>query len=337
MKKTTVVFLLIISVNFAFAQTMPEAFLGLLPHPPKNVCSEDRAGETEFMNTITEVSTQLNEEIDRRKEEAEESHKANEGKMLQNVMARTGVSPEMMKKLMAQEQKNEGEIDNEQNEAETDEMVDQVLQESHNLSKKDIENLDKLNETGQKAWATAYATEKKAEVMAEPEKYQHQNAKGMKDFQLLAQQKQLNDSLLAQQQKFMKQFQNIENDKNGMEILVRIKKTEADLQKLYDQPDQDFARIKALKQTLRNEEKSYCNLLSPKYSDVLSDYQTFTQASILPYLRLEELTNKVMASKTGVNLKLEPGLMGLQQIKEYLIRLSAAYKYNRMVVEITFN
>jgi len=337
MKAILAVFLLILSVNFTNAQTMPEAFLSLLPHPPKNVCSEDRAGETEFMNTITEVSTQLNEEIDRRKEEAEESQKANEGKMQQNVMARTGVSSEMMKKLMAQEQKNEGETDNEQNEAETDEMVDQVLQESHNLSKKDLENLDKLNESGQKAWTTAYATEKKAEVTADPEKFQQQNAKGMKDFQLLAQQKQLNDSLLAQQQKFMKQFQNIENDKSGMEILARIKKTEADLQKIYEQTNQDLARIKALKQTLKNDEKSYCNLLSPKYSDVLSNYQTFTKASILPYYRLEKLTYKVNASITGVDLKLEPGLRGLEQIKEYIIRLSAAYKYNRMTVEVTFN
>lgn len=337
MKKALLISLFLFFWTLTNAQVRPEAFLGLLPHPPKNVCSEDRAGETEFMNTISEVSIQLNEEIDRRKEEAEESHKPNEDKMLQNVMARTGVSPEMMKKLMAQEQKNEGEIDNEQNEDETDEMVDQVLQESHNVSKKDLENLDKLNEAGQKAWATAYATEKKAEVMAEPEKYQQQNAKGMKDFQLLTQQKQLNDSLLAQQQKFMKQFQNIENDKSGMEILVCIKKTEADLQKLYKQPDQDFARIKALKQTLRNDEKSYCILLSPKYSDVLTNYQTFTKASILPYLRLEKLTYNVMASKTGINLKFEPGLLGLQQIKEYLIRLSNAYKYNRMVVEITFN
>jgi len=337
MKTILTIFMLIVLANFLKAQTTPEAFLNLLPHTPKNVCSEDRNGESEFLNTISEVSAQLNDEIDRRKEEAEEKGNSNSSKMQQNVMAKTGISPEMTKKLMAQEQKSKGETDNEQEETEMDAMVNQVLQESYNLSKEDLENLDKLNESGQKAWTTAYATEKKAEVTADPEKYQQQNVKGMKDFQLLTQQRQLNDSLLAQQHKYMKQFQDIENDKSGMEILARIKKSEADLQKLYEQSDQDLARIKALKQTLKNDQKSYCNLLSPKYSDVLSNYQTFTQASILPYYRLEKLTNKGNASKTGVDLKLEPGLRGLEQIKEYIIRLSAAYKYNHMVAELTFN
>jgi len=56
MKKTTVVFLLIISVNFAFAQTMPEAFLGMLPVPPGTVCneSEDEV-KSVFIQKVGEV------------------------------------------------------------------------------------------------------------------------------------------------------------------------------------------------------------------------------------------------------------------------------------------
>ena len=93
MKSIIGVFLLMLFVTFSKAQTMPEAFLNLLPHPPQNVCSENRNGESEFLNTITEVSAQLNDEIDRRKEETEKKMEGNKDKMMQNAMARTGVSP----------------------------------------------------------------------------------------------------------------------------------------------------------------------------------------------------------------------------------------------------
>jgi len=66
-----------------------------------------------------------------------------------------------------------------------------------------------------------------------------------------------------------------------MEILACSKNSEANLQKLFEQTNQVFERIKVLKQTHKNDEKSYCNMLSPKYSNVLQNYQLFTQTSIL--------------------------------------------------------
>lgn len=334
MKKKFMVFLLILSVNFLKAQRMPEAFLGMLPEPPGNVCSEgDDSGRSAFVKRIGEVDEKLQDEISRRREEIEAKMDANEDKMGQNALARTGVSPELAQKMMALQQKRKGASDEQQKEIDRQmkAMTDQMMQESMNISMGEVENLKSMGKEGKQAWAEAYATEKKAEVMADPQAYQQKAATGMRDYQLVAKRKLLADSIGAQNMKYIKQFQELDNDKGAQALVAQIDQLQAKLKEQYELANRpNDNEIKRLTNSIRDAQISYCNMQSPKYISILSRYKTFLQTSLTPYYRLEKLTNQVTAMQTGVEIDMEPGLMGLEQIKAYLGKLSDVYRYNHI-------
>ena len=334
MKTTLTVFILMFSVNYLMAQTMPEAFLGLLPDPPGGIYNEgENDAKSGFMQKIGEVQDKLQEEISRRSGEIENNVDRNKSKMQQNAMARTGVSPELMQKMMALEQKSKGATGDQAKEyrAQKKALTDQMIQQSMNISMGEIDNLKKMDKAGKTAWAEAYATEKKAEVMADPKAYQQKTAANMKDFKQLQRQKQLADSLGAQSTKYMKQFEDFEKDQAAQALLTQIDETEAKLNEEYKKENRpNDNAIKSLSNQIRDAQISYCNLQSPKYLNILSKYKSFIQASLTPYYRLEKLTNQVNAAQTGVELNTEPGMMGLQAISSYLSRLSDVYRYSHI-------
>ena len=338
--KTFLSAFLILLVNFTNAQTMPEAFLGMLPVPPGTVCneSEDEV-KSAFIQKVGEVRDQLDAEISRRKDEIEAKMKSSEGKMMQNAMARTGVSPELMQQMMALEKQSKGATGDQAKayKAQKKAMADQMIQQSMNISMGEVENLKKMDKAGQTAWATAYATEKKAEVLADPKAVQQKTATDMKNYQLLTKQRQLTDSLVAQQNKYMKQFQDLDNDKNAVAIQAQIKELEDKLNEEYKKANRpNDNAIKSLTNQIRDFQISYCNLQSPKYLEILSRYKTFMQASLMPYYRLEKMTYQVTASQTGVEMNAEPGLMGLENVKAYLSRLSDVYRYNHITSKYVY-
>lgn len=334
MKKLLVVVLFQFSWLVQYAQVMPEAFIGLLPSIPGDPCSEDTSGTTVFRAQMSRVSEQLSQELADRHRETEAKVEAAEPKMQENALKRTGISPELTQQMMAlQEQKK-----NAANKAQRDAidsrikaLADQMMQESANISMSEVENLKTMDKAGKTAWGTAYTTEKKAEVMAEPEKYQEQNAKNMKDYNLVKKQIALNDSIGAQQTKYAKKFMELDNNSAGKEILRNIADLEIQLDTLDARSNCNCEEEKKLiRHSIRDYYKSYCNLLSPLYIDILRQYETFTKASLLPLYRLEKLTHQVTFMQTGVDLKLQPGEMGLEQIRNYLAALGSYDKYNHI-------
>lgn len=334
MKTIFMVSILILVCFFTNAQTMPEAFLGMLPSPPGGLCSEgENDAKTSFIQRVGEVHDQLEGEISRRKDEIESKMKINEDKMKQNAMARTGVSPELMQQMIALEKQSKGATGDQAKsfKAQKKALADQMMQQSMNISMGEIENLKKMDKAGKTAWAEAYATEKKAEVMADPQAYQQKTATNMKDFKLVQKQKQLADSLGAESMKYAKQFEDLEKDENAQALLTQIDELEARLNEEYKKENRENDNaIKSLSNQIRDVQISYCNMQSPKYLDILSKYKSFTQASLTPYYRLEKLTNLVNTSQTGVEIITEPGMMGLQQIGSYLSKLSDVYRYNHI-------
>jgi len=212
-------------------------------------------------------------------------------------------------------------------------LADQMMQQSMNISVGEIENLKNMDKAGQKAWATAYATEKNAEVMADPKKYQDQNAREMQKFNLVKSQKQLSDSLKAQLNRHMKKFAEIDEDEDGKKLLNKIegiRKVIADLYnetaKIGTSPNQK--KLEALRAEMKKAKVSYCNLQSPKYVNALAEYKSFVQSSMSAYYRLEKLTNEVSKMQTGVDISPEPGEIGLGNVSSYIKQLLDAYKYN---------
>ncbi len=334
MKTSLITCLLCCLFCFSNAQTMPETFMGMLPSPPGGICSEgENDAKSTFIEKVGEVRAKLNDEISRRTEKIENHMEANKEKMAQHAMARTGVSPELMQQMMALEKASKGATGDqakaykEQKKA----LADQMMQQSTNISMAEMENLKNMDKAGKTAWAEAYATEKKAEVMADPKAYQDKNAKMMKDYKLVEKQRLLADSLGAQMVKFGKQIQDLETSQEAIAMQTQIAEKEAKLNEEYKKDNrQNDNEIKSLSNSIRNAQISYCNMQSPKYLNILSRYKTFVQASLTPYYRLEKLTNQVNAIQTGVEINTELGMMGLQAISSYLGRLSDVYRYNHI-------
>lgn len=339
MKTSLITCLLFFALGFAKAQIMPESFLGRLPGPPGNICATgEDSGRGAFMEMVGKVDQDLDEEISGRRDKVEEKMDANKDKMMQNAMARTGVSPQLMQQMMAIEKASKGATGEQKKayDAQKKALAGQMMEQSTNISMGEIENLKKMDKAGKTAWAEAYATEKKAEVMADPKAYQDKNAALMKDFKLVQKQQQLADSLGGKLNKFMKQFEDLEKDKSAVDLQTKIAMLESELNDLYKQETVKDSEVRAKKNAIRNLEISYCNLQSPRYLAILANYKNFLSASLQPYYRLEKLTNQVTAAQTGVDVKMEPGLMGLEQVRAYLHKLSEVYKYNNIGPEAVY-
>lgn len=334
MKTSLITCLLCCLFCFSNAQTKPEAFIGMLPSPPGGICSEgDNDAKSAFIDKIGEIQARLNDEISRRTEKIENHMEANQDKMAQHAMARTGVSPELVQQMMAIEKASKGTSGETRKayDAQKKALADQMMQQSMNISMGEVESLKKMDKAGKTAWAEAYATEKKAEVMADPKAVQDKSAKMMKDYKLVEKQRLLSDSLGAQVVKYGKQIQELETSQKAIAMQTKIAEMEAKLNEEYKKENRpNDNAIKSLINSIHDLQVSYCNLQTPRYLAVLAKYKDFMQSSINPYYRLEKLTNQVNASQTGVEISSEPGLMGLQSVNAYLHLLADVYRYNHI-------
>ena len=335
MKTILSAFILILAFISVSAQVRPEAYLSKLPSVPGNICSDEPQGKDEFFSKVNEISEQLKTEMERRHENNEAKVDAGKPKMMDNAMKQTGVSPELVQQLQALDKQSKGASGDQKKayDKQKKALADQMIQQSMNISMGEIENLKKMDKTGKKAWATAYATEKQAEVGADPKKYQDQNAIEKQKFNLLKSQKQLSDSLNAQQNRYMKKFAEIDENDDGKKLFARIEGIRKEIADLYNEtakigtsPDQK--KLEALRGEMKKAKVSYCNLQSPRYIKALAEYKSFVQSSMSAYYRLEKLTNEVSKMQTGVDISPEPGQFGLGSVSGYIKQLLDAYKYN---------
>jgi hypothetical protein len=335
MKKLYLVLLLTIAMICANAQVRPEAYLSKLPSVPGDICSNETQGKDEFFSKVNEISEQLQTEMERRHENNDAKVETGKPKMMNNAMKQTGVSPELIQKLQTLENQCKGATGDQKKayEAQKKALADQMMQQSMNISMGEVENLKKMDKAGQKAWATAYATEKQAEVSADPKKYQDQNAIEMQKYNLVKSQKQLSDSLNAQMKRYMKKFSEIDENEDGKKLLAKIEGIRTEIANLYNEtakigtsPDQK--KLEALRSEMKKAKISYCNMQSPKYVKALAEYKSFIQSSMSAYYRLEKLSNEVTKMQTGVDISPEPGEFGLGNVSSYIHCLLDAYKYN---------
>jgi len=330
MKTIFTLFLLMFAMIYANAQVRPEAYLSKLPSVPGDICSDETKGKDEFFSKVNEISEQLRTEMERRHENNDAKVEAGKPKMMDNAMKQTGVSPELMQQLQALEKQSKGASGDQKKayEAQKKALADQMMQQSMNISMGEVENLKKMDKAGQKAWATAYATEKQAEVMADPKKYQDQNAREMQKFNLVKSQKQLSDSLNAQQNRYMAKFREIDENEDGSKLLAKIEGIRNEIREEYSKTTRTDQKLIELRSKLVAAKTSYCNLQSPKYINVLAEYKSFILSSMSAYYRLEKLSNEVTKMQTGVDISPEPGQLGLGNVSSYIYQLLDAYKYN---------
>lgn len=310
---------------------LPEDFINRLPAVPYPICDEDSAAHATFVHQFFPLDKELKDEILRRSKEMKGKVNDNQTKMEANALQQMGASPEISQKMMALQQKKKNATSQEERAAIDKEMKAlgmQMMGEGREISMEEAKNMKNLSKEGKQAWATAYATGKKAEVTAEPEKYQQETAKNKEKMDLVNKYTRLNDSLGALKTRFDIRFRELDEDKDAIEALKRIEILEEDLRMLIKNFPYDTEKQESKMRQIYTEQENYCKRQTSSYVSILGDYEIFVRSSFLRYYRLEELDNQVRSMQTGVDLKPERGLMGLQVIEDYMFRLGDVYKYH---------
>jgi len=316
MKKSTAILLLLITVNVTNAQTMPEAFLGMLPKIPGSACSKEPKARTEFMNKIEEVNELIENEISSREEESDSNSDELEAQAMKKYAKQYGLSEKELKKLQDEDLSDE----------ESDALVDKALKSSSKISLGEIKNMDKMNDPGQAAWAEALATEKMAKIQSAPSENEIKQIQTKNLYELTVLQKHLLDSIGAIESKFSQQFAKIQHDPDAKTMLDNISRLNIQLSGLMGEGNEAEGRSTGEK--LDTEKMHYCNKYTPVYINILKSYEAYTKSCLTTCYRLELISARLTKLQTGVATNQQLGLLGLKKVLEYRSALQGVYQYN---------
>ena len=144
-----------------FTQVMPEAFLALLPDIPGTACSMKAAERDQYLNRVDSLSELINLELSKRHDNGSAGEEKINPQMVNDLIKQYGLSEEDLQKIKSGK---------EMSDAETQALIDKILQNSADMSSDEVKNVSKMSKEGQKAWAEGYSREVIADQKANPQK-----------------------------------------------------------------------------------------------------------------------------------------------------------------------
>jgi hypothetical protein len=308
--------------SISFAQVKPEAFIGMLPGIPKNVCSMKQTDRDMYIAKIDSIKELIENERARRDSDMDANADTYEKQAMEKVSQQYGLSQQDIQKL-----KNKKEMTKE----EKDEIINKALKKSGNISLDEVKKLKKMNKEEKAAWGAAYGADRMAEAQSDPKKYQDQQLENKNMYELTAMQKAIIDSLTAVETKFGKQYTALDSDPEAKVMLDNIKKWESEVFSLMGEVSKaDMKRMDELGKKIKSEKTKYCNKYTPGYLDFLIKYEDYTKSCLPACYRLERISTHLTKIQTGVEMKQEPGLIGIGKVADYLKFLRGVFKYNLM-------
>jgi predicted transcriptional regulator len=317
MKLLFTISFLFLFATIAFSQKTPESFLGMLPSPPSGICGMSSANSSPFAEKVNELSSQIEEEIEKRKEERSSHLEGDKTKMLQNLASQTGLSAADMAKLQGGGQLSE---------AEGMALANRMMGQKFNMSVEEAKKVGKMGKEGQKAWAEGYSAEMMAEAQADPDKFKKDQTKNKKIFDLVAEQSQLATQLQAEESIIQNRLDEI-NQKDTVES-KRLNELLAPLEAEANATTISEARLNAITLQMYSLRLKYCQIMTPLYVDLVNRRLVIVKANLPLKYRLQEVADELTAVQTGAkNEKVAPDLMALDSVYRYIIFLGNVFKY----------
>lgn len=311
---------LVLFVTFnviSLCQVTPESFIGMLPAIPINPCEDEKEFRDAFTAKLDSISFLIDNELARRDEESESSSEVYEKQTMNTIANQYGLSQEELKKLQNDENLSE---------EEQAELINKVMKKKYDISLKEVKNLDSLDKKAMNSWAEAYSDQKTAEVQYDPEKNEKQQLEFKSRYELSVLRKHLTDSLKAIESKFAQQFDEIDKDPEQKIMLNNIMKLSEEAKNLMGEGTK--ARLDGVVEQLRVEMEKYCNNYTNKYLEVLHRYESYTRSCLPVCYKLEKIIAQHTKLEFGVEMKQEPGQLGIGKVADYLGKLRGVYKYN---------
>ena len=301
----------------SLCQVKPEAFIGMLPAIPGNACADDIDDKNIFFDKLDSMSELIENELANREEESDADSEELENEAMKNLANKYGLSQEELEQLQNDENLSE---------EEQEELINKVMKKKDDVSLKEVKNLDKLDEEGTEAWSEALGDQKMAEIQYDSEKNEEQQLELKSSYELGVLRKHLTDSLKAIESKFAQQFDEIDKDPEQKIMLDNIMKLSEEANNLVGEGKK--TELDAKVNELESEMDAYCRKFTPKYLEVLRRYESYTKSCLPVCYRLEKIIAQHTKLQTGVEMKYNPGYLGIKKISDYSKKLRGAYKYN---------
>jgi hypothetical protein len=289
----------------------------MLPEIPNGPCDDEKEFRYAFSAKLDSISLLIDNELERRQEESDSDSKDFEKQTMNKIANQYGLSQEDLERLQNDENLSE---------EEQAELINKVMKNTNDISLKEVKNLDSLDKEGTEAWSEAYADQKMAEVQYDTEKNEEQQIEFKSRYELGALRKHITDSLQAIESKFAQQFDEIENDPERKKILDNILKLSEEANKLIGAGNTE--KLNELVENIKLEMERYCNKYTSKYLEVLGRYETYTKSCLPVCYKLEKIIAQHTKLEFGVEMKQEPGLVGIGKVAGFLGKLRSVYKYN---------
>ncbi|MBK7227377.1 MAG: hypothetical protein IPH97_00545 [Ignavibacteriales bacterium] len=301
----------------SLCQVKPEAFIGMLPAIPGNACADDIDDKNIFFDKLDSMSELIENELANREEESDADSEELENEAMKNLANKYGLSQEELEQLQNDENLSE---------EEQEELINKVMKKKDDVSLKEVKNLDKLDEEGTEAWSEALGDQKMAEIQYDSEKNEEQQLELKSSYELGVLRKHLSDSLKAIESKFAQQFDEIDKDPDQEKMLANIMMLSEEANNLVGEGKK--TELDAKVNELESEMDAYCRKFTPKYLEVLRRYESYTKSCLPVCYRLEKIIAQHTKLQTGVEMKYNPGYLGIKKISDYSKKLRGAYKYN---------
>lgn len=301
------------------AQDTPEAFLALLPPFPDNCCTLTQAEKDAYLEEVDASLDGLDAEIDRRKGDSEADAVRHRGDIRKQQLDKSGFSVQDAQRLETA------------GEAGQMAVAEKMLASRYNLSMDELDSLKDMSEEEQAAWAQANAAKLMAAAQSGTSALPAQKAESDPLFQQAQEQKTLLETLAEDAAEIGGLFAELEND--PMEKAIReneIMPLETKVGSMIGAVgESEGAELDRLSDELRSRKRAYCERFFPRYRAALDSYLGSIRSHLPTYHRLEQLQAKSLEQQTGVDRSImEPGLMGMEAVREYVGRLRDLFRYD---------
>lgn len=334
MKKTGLCSMLLLMVFTLQAQINPlppEDFLNIkIPSPPSDgkVCNSNAEQKTEFGESVSRIIKEAEDQIAYLRRDEKKNVVTMQEDAKQKMQNDYGLSAADMQKLQS------GKMSKEEKKA----MADKVLkQQNAGLTVDKAKEVSKYSKEGKEAWAESYAAQQKAEAAKDPKKNQQTLENNKQYSDLLQEQDLLRRKLTAEEEKFGQMLGELESDSTAIQLRRDIDALTTKYMSLVGVEHGQGAEMEEIAGKIKSLKLQYCNMLTPKYIEVLGLFRNAISKNMPDYYRMEVLINEVNKKTSGsaVNI-MQKGLYGYNAIGGYLNILHDAYKYSIYDTDLPF-
>lgn len=319
--KTSFLFILMVAAVFGVsAQTLTKGFLSQIPALPKDSCNITRLAMEGFQQNVANLISEIENKIEELNNIADQKSEGNEEIAKENAMKQMSQQYGLSQEQMAQMKSGK------MSAADKQALANQVLQQQTNMSMGEVKNMQKMSESGRKAYAEALGTEMMANAQA-GQTNQPKNA-GATIHQLITQQQAVMNKINTESQRIGNLYASIEGDAALQKSFQNIDKWHSKMMSMTGVDAGQGRQMDSLAYLIQAEQIKVCKIYTPRYRSAVLQHLASTKASIPDIYQLGQITAQITKLQTSIETPAESTEIGcLESIKGYLNKLKDACKF----------